>query len=152
MSSLLNARDFVAPPFFQEWSAFVEAETRPDYWEWFVADNTYSTHISHIPCDLCVEKHVTCKLYPFLKVVLEFWSSGVLDRSSGSGIKFKRPVAIADREDRAESDRSSEGKVLDNRLRNIYYRETVFIVELASYQEVQKRVKEGVKAASKECR
>ncbi|KAG2009518.1 ubiquitin and ribosomal protein S27a [Coprinopsis cinerea AmutBmut pab1-1] len=85
-------------------------------------------------------------------VVLEFWSSGVLDRSSGSGIKFKRPVAIADREDRAESDRSSEGKVLDNRLRNIYYRETVFIVELASYQEVWKRAKEGVKATSKEYR
>ena len=85
-------------------------------------------------------------------VVLEFWSSGVLDRSSGSGIKFKRPVAIADREDRAESDRSSEGKVLDNRLKNIYYRETVFIVELASYQEVWKRAKEGVKATSKECR
>ncbi|KAG2019873.1 hypothetical protein CC2G_005270 [Coprinopsis cinerea AmutBmut pab1-1] len=70
-------------------------------------------------------------------VVLEFWSSGVLDRSSGSGIKFKRPVAIADREDRAESDRSSEGKVLDNRLRNIYYRETVPLWQLWSPHSVK---------------
>ena len=85
-------------------------------------------------------------------VVLGFWSSSVLDRSSGSGVEFKWPVAIADREDQAESDRGSRGKVLDNRLRNIYYRETVFIVELASYQEVWKGAKEGVKATSKEYR
>ena len=73
-------------------------------------------------------------------VVLEFWIE-VLDRSSGSGIKFKRPVAIADREDRAESDRSSEGKVLDNRLRSIYYRDSIY-----------SRTSEGVRATSKEYR
>ena len=63
-------------------------------------------------------------------VVLEFWSSGVLDQSSGSGVEFNRLVAIADRKGRAESDRSSRGKVLDNRLRSIYYRVPVFIVDL----------------------
>ncbi|EAU88297.2 hypothetical protein CC1G_12541 [Coprinopsis cinerea okayama7 len=53
----------------------------------------------------------------------------------------KRLVNL-DRKGRAESDRSSRGKVLDNRLRSIYYRVAVFIVDLAK----------SVRAISKELR
>ncbi|EFI27239.1 hypothetical protein CC1G_15067 [Coprinopsis cinerea okayama7 len=102
---------------------------------------------------------------PYLRVlasrpvgILSFWSSGVLEfwievlvlESSSRGLS-----PIADREDRAESDRSPGGKVLDNRLRNIYYREALFIVELVSYREVLRKARigmKGMKATSKEYR